>query len=92
MELSQTIIERNVVITQPNRRASGDYAKYSASEEIIVLRGNPAKVSDSENGSSSGRELMVNLRTNRVTGKGKASKNSRGRIRTIYKIKDGKLN
>lgn len=92
MELSQTIIERNVVITQPNRRASGDYAKYSASDEIIVLRGNPAKVSDSKNGSSSGRELMVNLRTNRVTGKGKASKNSRGRIRTIYKIKDGKLN
>ena len=91
-ELSQTVIEKNVVITQPNRRATGDYAKYTASDERVVLRGNPAKVIDSENGSSSGRELTVNLITKRVEVKGKTTKNSTGRTRTIYKIKDGKLN
>ena len=91
-ELIRTIMERNVVITQPNRRATGDYAKYTAATEVVILRGNPATVRDSENGSSSGREMTVYLKTNRMVGKGRTKKNSTGRIRTVYKIKDGKLN
>lgn len=90
-ELSKTVITNNVVITQPNRRATGDFAQYTAADESIILRGNPARVSDSESGSSQGREVMVNLRENRVIGKGSASKNSTGRIRTVYKIKNGKI-
>ena len=91
-ELIRTIIEKNVVITQPNRRATGNYAKYTAASEVVVLRGNPATIRDSENGSSQGREMTVNLKTNRMVGKGKTKKNSTGRIRSVYKIKDGKLN
>ncbi len=91
-ELARTVIEKNVVITQPNRRASGDYAEYVASTEIVRLTGNPAKVNDSESGSSEGREVTVNLKENRVVGSGTSKKNRSGRIRTVYKIKNGKLN
>lgn len=91
-ELSKTVMEENVLITQPGRRASGDFAEYSAANEIVVLRGNPAKVSDSESGSSEGREMTVYLAENRVVGGGQTTKNSTGRSRTVYKIKPGKLN
>ena len=91
-ELSRTVIEKDVVITQPNRRASGNYAEYDAVSESVVLRGNPARVRDDENGSSQGREVTVDLKTNRVVGKGKTKKNSPGRVRSTYKIKNGKIN
>ncbi len=91
-ELSRTVIEKNVVITQPNRRASGDYAEYTASNEIVKLRGNPARVRDSERGSSQGREVTVFLKENRVVGKGSSKRSRSGRIRTVYKIKKGTLN
>ncbi len=91
-QLKQTVVERNVVITQPNRRASGTYARYTASDESVILRGNPAKVVDAENGSSSGKEMVVYLRENRVISKGKTNQNSTGRTRTVYKIKNGKIN
>src|SRR5690606_38417826 len=40
-ELSRTIIENQVVITQPGRRATGDYAQYVAANETVLLRGRP---------------------------------------------------
>ncbi len=91
-ELSRTVIENDVVITQPNRRASGDSAEYIASTETVRLTGNPARVKDSENGSSEGREVIVYLKENRIEGSGETKKNSSGRMRTVYKIKNGKLN
>ncbi|MEZ5346070.1 MAG: LPS export ABC transporter periplasmic protein LptC [Pyrinomonadaceae bacterium] len=91
-ELLKTVMEGNVVITQPGRRASGDFAEYSATAETVVLRGNPARVSDSESGSSEGREVTVFLAENRVVGGTQDPKNNTGRSRTVYKIKPGKLN
>jgi len=87
-EVSQTIAENNVVITQPNRKAVGDYAQYNAAEETVLLRGNPARIDDSENGSSQGGEVMVYLRENRVVGEGKTKQNTAGRIRSVYKVKN----
>ncbi|MGI8788426.1 MAG: LPS export ABC transporter periplasmic protein LptC [Pyrinomonadaceae bacterium] len=86
-ELAQTIAETNVVVTQPNRRATGDYAQYVAANDTIVLRGNPAQIEDAENGSTQGAEVTVNLRTNRVVGESKTNENNTGRIRTVYKVK-----
>lgn len=91
-ELSSAIIERDVFITQPKRHASGNYAKYTAHDENLILRGNPVRVSDAENGSSSGLELTMDLKSNRVVGKGKSKKNIDGRIRTVYKIRGSELN
>lgn len=87
-EVSQTIAENNVVITQPNRKAVGDYAQYNAANQTVLLRGNPARIDDSENGSSQGGEVMVYLRENRVVGEGKTKQNTAGRIRSVYKVKN----
>jgi lipopolysaccharide transport protein LptA len=86
-ELSRTEVENNVVVTQPNRRAVGDYAQYIAADETVTLRGNPARVDDAENGSSSGGQMTVYLRNNRVVSDGKSKQNTSGRIRSVYKVK-----
>lgn len=86
-EVAQTVAETNVVVTSPNRKAVGDYAQYVAADESIVLRGNPAKIDDSESGSTQGAQVTVFLRTNRVETESKSSQSNTGRIRTVYKIK-----
>ena len=87
-EVSQTVAENNVVITQPNRKAVGDYAQYTAADEKVVLRGNPAKIEDTENGSSQGAQMTVFLREKRIVSESKTEQNNTGRIRTVYKIKN----
>lgn len=86
-EVSQTVAQNNVVITQPNRRAVGEYAQYTAADEVVVLRGNPASVEDSAQGASQGAQLTVYMRDNRIVGQGAAKPNSAGRIRSVYKVK-----
>ncbi len=86
-EVAQTVAETNVVVTSPNRKAVGDYAQYIAADESIVLRGNPAKIDDSESGSTQGAQVTVFLRTNRVETESKTNQTNSGRIRTVYKIK-----
>lgn len=86
-EVAQTNAETNVVVTQPMRRATGDYAQYTASDESIVLRGNPAKIEDAESGSTQGAQVTVFLRENRVVGESKAGQTNTGRSRSVYKIK-----
>ncbi|MEZ5425701.1 MAG: LPS export ABC transporter periplasmic protein LptC [Pyrinomonadaceae bacterium] len=87
-ELSQTIVEQNVVITQPNRRASGEYAKYNASDESVILRGNPARIQDQENGSSEGAQFTIFMRDNRFVSESKGNDSNTGRIRSVYKVKN----
>ena len=87
-EVSRTDVENNVVVTQPNRKASGDFAQYITADETVVLRGNPARVDDAENGSSSGAQLTVFLKQNRVVGEGKTNQNTSGRTRSVYKVKN----
>jgi LPS export ABC transporter protein LptC len=87
-DVTNTVVENNVIITQPNRRASGEYAQYNGVDEIVTLRGNPAKVDDAENGSSQGGQMTVYLRENRVVSEGKSKQNTSGRIRSVYKVKN----
>lgn len=84
-EVQRTVTETNVVITQPGRRATGDRLEYTAANEVAVLRGSPATVTDSVNGSTQGTEVTVYMKENRFTGNGKSSKNPSGRTRTVYK-------
>ncbi|HVF29877.1 MAG TPA: LPS export ABC transporter periplasmic protein LptC [Pyrinomonadaceae bacterium] len=86
-ELSRSDVEGNVVITQPNRRAAGDFAQYIAADESVALRGNPARVEDPENGTSSGAQMTLYLRNNRVVSEGKSRQNTPGRIRSVFKVK-----
>ena len=87
-EVSQTIAENNVIITQPGRRATGDYAQYNVAEDSVLLRGNPATVDDKENGSSQGGQITVNMRDNRVQSEGRTKESTAGRIRSVYKVKN----
>jgi lipopolysaccharide transport protein LptA/LPS export ABC transporter protein LptC len=86
-ELSQAVAENKVVVTQPNRRASGEWAQYTADSETVVLRGNPALVEDSENGSSQSAQITVNMRTKNVVSESKTTTTNSGRIRSVYKVK-----
>jgi LPS export ABC transporter protein LptC len=86
-EMSKTIAETNVVITQPTRRALGDWAQYTAENEVAILRGNPARIDDTENGSSQGAQVTVYMRENRVVGESRTEQNNTGRTRSVYKVK-----
>ncbi len=86
-EVAQTVAERNVVVTSPNRKAVGDYAQYVAADESVVLRGNPARIDDSENGSTQGAQVTVFLRENRFISESKTNQTNAGRTRTVYKVK-----
>jgi LPS export ABC transporter protein LptC len=87
-EVTKTIAENGVTITQPGRRATGDWAQYIADDEVAVIRGNPARVEDGENGTSQGAQITVYLRDNRVIGESKAPRNSSGRIRSVYNVRN----
>ena len=85
-EVSKTVAETHVVITQPSRRATGDWVQYTADDEVAVLRGNPATVSDAVNGSSQSGQMTFNMRDNRVVTEGKTKQNTSGRTRSVYKV------
>jgi lipopolysaccharide export system protein LptA len=87
-EIRQAILTNNVVITQPNRIAKGDFLQYNAMEETAILRGNPAFVKDETQGSSESSELFVSMKDNNVNIKAESkTTTNNGRIRTVYKIK-----
>lgn len=87
-ELARTVAETDVVITQPGRRGTGDWVQYTAENETALLRGSPATVTDSENGSSQGSELSFNMRDRKVTGEGRTKQNANARTRSVYKVKN----
>jgi lipopolysaccharide export system protein LptA len=84
----KTVVETGVVITQPGRRAAGDWAEYTAENEVAVIRGDPARVEDSENGSSQSGQITVYLRENKMTSEGPTKQNSSARTRSVYKVKN----
>lgn len=85
-ELLRSSIEQNVIITQPNRRASSDFASYDAKSELVVLKGNPARVQDAESGSSEAGVIEIYLRDNKVSSQGSSEKSGKGRTRSVYKV------
>lgn len=86
-EVAKTVAEQNVVVTQPNRRAAGDWVQYTSADDTAIIRGNPATVSDAENGSSESGQITFNMRDNKVTSDGRTKQNTSGRTRSVYKVK-----
>jgi len=84
-EVSRTVADRSVVITQPGRRATGEHVEYSAETEIAILQGTPATVNDAENGSTSGSQITVYFRENRFVGSGRGRQNPNTRVKSVYK-------
>ena len=86
-EMEKTIAQRGVVLTQPNRRGTGDWVEYTASNEVAVLKGNPARVDDIEQGNTEGARLTVWVRENKVTADDARGPLSPGRVRSTHKIR-----
>jgi len=86
-EMDKTIAQRNVVLTQPGRKGIGDWVQYTALDEVAVLKGNPARVEDSEKGNTEGGRLTLSIRDSKVTADDTRGPLSPGRIRTTHKIK-----
>lgn len=86
-EVEKTIAQRNAVLTQPNRKATADWVQYTTADEVAVLKGNPARVEDNEQGSTEGGRLTVNMRDGRVTADSARGPQSPGRVRTTHRVK-----
>jgi len=86
-EVEKTVAQRNVVLTQPNRKGVGDWMQYTTTDEVAVLKGNPARVEDSEKGSTEGGQLTVYVREDRVTADSARGPQSTGRVRSTHKVK-----
>lgn len=82
--LTKLTASRNVVLTQPMRRATGDQIEYTAKGETAVLTGNPAEVEDKERSATTkGARLTMHLRDARIqVTDDKGAK----RIRTTHRI------
>jgi lipopolysaccharide export system protein LptA len=86
-EVEKTIAQRDVVLTQPNRKGTGDWIQYTSADEVAVLKGNPARVEDGEKGSTEGNRLTVYMRDGRVIADDVRGPESPGRVRSIHKVK-----
>lgn len=85
-EVERTIAQRNVVLIQPGKRATGDWCQYTSADEVAVLKGNPAHVEDAEQGTTDGNRLTVYKRENRVVVDDARGSQSPGRVRSTHKI------
>ncbi|HEV3471350.1 MAG TPA: LPS export ABC transporter periplasmic protein LptC [Pyrinomonadaceae bacterium] len=87
-EVERTVAQRQVVVTQPGRRGTGDWAQYTAADETVVLTGNPARVEDAERGTNESRRMTIHLREDRVVSDGgTGGRQSTGRVRSTHKIR-----
>jgi lipopolysaccharide export system protein LptA len=86
-EMERTIAQRSVVLTQPGRKGTGDWVEYTAATEIAILKGNPARVDDAENGNTEGARLTLSVRDSKVTADDSRGPLSPGRVRSTHKIR-----
>jgi len=86
-EMEKTIAQKNVVLTQPNRKGTGDWVEYTAASEVAVLKGNPARVDDVEQGNTEGNRLTVYVRDNKVVADDARGPLAPGRVRSTHKIR-----
>lgn len=86
-EMEKTVAQKNVVLTQPNRKGTGDWVEYTSASEIAVLKGNPARVEDIEQGNTEGNRLTLSMKEGKVTADDARGPQSPGRVRSTHKIR-----
>jgi LPS export ABC transporter protein LptC/lipopolysaccharide transport protein LptA len=85
-EVEKTIVERDVIVNQPGRQGTGNWAQYTAADETIVLKGTPARVVDVEQGTTEGGRLTVYMAESKVVADDERGAQSPGRVRTTHKV------
>jgi LPS export ABC transporter protein LptC len=86
-EVERMIAQRHVVLTQPGRNGVGEWAQYTAADETVVLKGEPARVQDAEQGTSESRRLTVYLRDSKVVADDAGGPQATGRVRSTHRIR-----
>jgi lipopolysaccharide export system protein LptA len=86
-EMEKTVAQRNVVLTQPNRKGTGDWVEYTSANEVAILKGNPARVEDTEQGNTEGNRLTLSMKEGKVTADDARGPQSPGRVRSTHKIR-----
>ena len=86
-EMEKTVAQRNVVLTQPTRKGMGDWVEYTSATEVAILKGNPARVEDVEQGNTQGGRLTLSVRDGKVTADDARGPLSPGRVRSTHKIR-----
>jgi lipopolysaccharide export system protein LptA len=72
-KLDKIVAQEQVVITQPDRRATGDLLTYTASDDKFVLTGGPPSIFDAEHGKITGVSLTFFRHDDRVLVEGNNS-------------------
>jgi len=72
-KLEKILAQDQVVITQPNRRATGDLLTYTAQNDKFVLTGGPPSIFDAEHGQITGVSLTFFRHDDRVLVEGNNS-------------------
>jgi len=86
-KLVQLTASNNVVMTQPQRRATGDQVVYTAATDTAVLTGNLAMVEDREReGVTKSAKLTLHLRDARIEAVDESS--NKKRVKTTHRIKN----
>jgi len=70
-KLEKIVAQNNVVLTQPNRRGTGDRLIYTAADDKFVLTGGPPSIFDAEHGKITGVSLTFYRHDDRVLVEGK---------------------
>lgn len=70
-QVDKIIAEERVVITQPNRHATGDRLEYTSADDKFVLTGGPPSIFDAERGKTTGDSLTFYRRDDRVLVEGR---------------------
>jgi lipopolysaccharide export system protein LptA len=71
--LNEIVAEKNVIIQQTNRRATGDRLVYTAADGKFVLTGGPPMVADAEHGTIRGDSLTFYSHDDRIVVESKES-------------------
>ncbi len=72
-KLEKIIASGSVLITEPNRHATGEQLTYTASDDKFVLTGGPPSILDAEHGKITGVSLTLFRRDDRVVVEGDSS-------------------
>ncbi|MDQ3821242.1 MAG: LPS export ABC transporter periplasmic protein LptC, partial [Acidobacteriota bacterium] len=85
-EVEKSVAERDVIVTQPGRQGTGNWAEYTAADDTVVLKGGPARVVDTDQGTVEGSRLTVYMSENKVVADDERGPQT-GRVRTTHKVR-----
>ena len=82
-KLEKIIASGSVVLTEPNRRGTGNQLVYTASDDKFVLTGGPPSIFDAEHGKITGVSLTLYRQNDRVVVEGDSSSRAVTQTRVV---------